>query len=1101
MKIRNACFLVLAVLLCAGLPLLAQTVSGDLTGTIYDQTGATVPNATIVARNTSTGVEVTSKATSTGDYRIPNLPVGTYDLTVSAPGFTTAQVKGVTNQLSAVSTRNVTLSVGQSVQTVEVTTSGAEIDTSTAQIQNSYGTQELENLPVGSTGSGVINLSLLNAGVTTSGTVGVGTGPSVGGQRPRNNNFTIEGVDNNNDSVTGPVVTLPNDAVAQFTVIQNQFSPEFGHSSGGQFNQVVKSGGNNFHGMLYEYLQNRNLNAADPLNVFTGSPTHPRYDVNRFGGNLGGPLKKDKLFFFADYEYNPIGLSGSGDYYYTPTAAGWSTLAGMPGINQTNLSVLKNYLGTAGSAIPAASINGYPMVGPGNLSLGNQTASAVPIPVGQVSISAPSFTNNEAGLVSIDDNVSEKDNLRFRFILNRSGTIDVAASLPIFFTTVPTNSYLTTISEFHTFSPTVTNEFRLGYNRYSNNYPSGNQAFPGLDQFPNINIFELNVQLGVDPNAPQFGIQNTYELADNISVTKGNHSLKFGYDGYRLISPQSFTQRSRGDYEWSYLSDYLFDYTPDYLAQRSLGNVIYYGNRWWDGLYAADNWKLRPNLTVNIGLRWEYLSVPKSEESQTLNAISNVPGLITFGSPKPQWDAFMPRVGIAYSPGTSGKTSIRAGWGINYDVLYDNLGLLTLPPQLSTTVDVTGATAGGFLAGGGIVPSTSGGSLSLADAREGTGGYVPNQQRPESIQWNIGIQHVFGQNYTVESRYVGTRGLFLPVQIQLNRQPVVTPQNSLPVFFGGNPGTAVANSLTNTLDKINSSLAAGGNIIPGYLAAGFTGIITSYQPWGSSTYHGWQNQLNRRFANGLTATLAYTWSHDIDNATADVFSTYTTPRRPEDSRNLSLDRSDSPLDHRQRLTAALVYQWMPFAHSNWIMKNIVGNWELAPMFTYQTGQLVTVQSGVDSNLNGDSAGDRTFVNPAGTVATGSNVAPLLNSAGATVGYYATNPNARYIVAPKGTFPNGGRDTEHLNPINDVDMTFGKAFSITERARVQFEGRFLNILNHPQWTGGYLNDVAPIGYTGTSQHNFLIPSSSLFMVPQHVFSGNPRSLQIAAKLTF
>ena len=149
-----------------------------------------------------------------------------------------------------------------------------------------------------SSGSGVLNLALLNAGVGPAGAVGAGMGPTVGGQRPRNNNFTIEGIDNNSGSVTGPLVTIPNDAVAEFTVLQNQFSPEFGHSSGGQFNQVVKSGSNSIHGALYEYLENRNLNAADNLSFIDGNPLHPRFDNNRFGGTVGGPIKKNKLFYF-----------------------------------------------------------------------------------------------------------------------------------------------------------------------------------------------------------------------------------------------------------------------------------------------------------------------------------------------------------------------------------------------------------------------------------------------------------------------------------------------------------------------------------------------------------------------------------------------------------------------------------------------------------------------------------------------------------------------------------------------------------------------------------------------------------------------------------
>ncbi len=574
---------VAALLCCAAFSAFSQSISGNLTGTVYDPSGATVASARVVAKNDATGVETSTVSTSTGDYNIPNLPAGIYTVSVNAPGFTPAQVKNVSVTLNQTVTSNITLSVGQATQTVEVTASGASIDTTTAQLQNSFQSQQLAEMPTASTGSGVINLSLLNAGVASSGGVGVGTGPSISGQRPRDNNFTIEGIDNNNDAVTGPVVTVPNDAVQEFTVLQNQFSSEFGHSTGGQFNQVVSSGGNNFHGKLYEYLENRNLNAADNLSYIDQIPLHPRFDNNRFGGAVGGPIRRNKLFFFVDYEYNPIGLSASAGLVYAPTAAGYSALAAMPGINQTNLGILQKYLGVAPSAASTASVGGsYPMVGPGNASLGNQLAGAIPIPIGQIGISSPSYTNNENAVVSIDDTVSEQDQLRFRFILNRSGSIDTAASLPVFYSTVPTNGYIATLSEFHSLSPTTTNEFRLGYNRLFQNFPVGNFNYPGLDVFPNITLNELGgVNIGPDPNAPQFTIQNTYQLTDNINITHGNHTIRVGFDGYRLISPQSFTQRSRGDYEYSYLSDFLFDYYPDYLAQRSLGNVTYYGNRWF----------------------------------------------------------------------------------------------------------------------------------------------------------------------------------------------------------------------------------------------------------------------------------------------------------------------------------------------------------------------------------------------------------------------------------------------------------------------------------------------------------------------------------------
>ena len=1078
----------------------AQSVSGDLAGTIYDASGAAVPNATISVKNDATGIETTTKSTATGEYHVGNLLPGTYTITVTASGFTKSQVRSVAVDLSKITTTNVKVDVGSNVETVDVSAAAASIDTTTASVQTSFEARSMADLPIASGGSGVINLSLLNAGVGTSGAVGLGSGPSVGGQRPRNNNFTIEGVDNNSGSVTGPLVVLPNDAVAEFSVQQNQISPEFGHSSGGQFNQVVKSGTNEYHGSAYEYLQNRNLDAADNISAVNGDALPPRYDNNRFGGSVGGPIRKNKIFFYGLYEYNPIGQSATPGALQAPTAAGWATLAAIPNINPTNLSQLKKYIGTAPTAIAPGdtAFGGFPLVGSGNESLGNQIASAVPIEVGQIGLNAPKFQNGESGVGSIDVNLSDKDSLRGRFILNRTGFIDTASQFPVFFQTVPSNAYLATMTEFHTFSPTVTNEFRLGFNRYSNSYPVGNDKWPGLDQFPTIAIYELNVSnLGPDGNAPQSGVQNQYQFTDNLSWTKGKHSLKFGFDGWKQISPQVFTQRSRGDYEWNYLSDYLFDYNPDYIAQRSLGGAVYYGDRIFTGMYVNDSWKATPNLTVNVGLRYEYQTVPHSEQLQNINAISNVPGVLEFNAPTAMKNAWMPRVGVAYSPGTSGKTSIRAGFGRSFDVLVDNFGLLTVPPQFSTTIDVTGADAGGFLANGGIKPNASSAALTASEARAGTSGYTPNQVRPESLQWNIGIEHVFHENYTMESRYLGTRGIHLPVQAQLNRIPAVNGANALPIYAAA-PSQATLDGLTSTLAK----LTATSSLDPVYGNAGFTSTITSYQPWGNSTYHGWANQLTRRFSNGLQFMAAYTFSHNIDDSTAEVFSTYTTPRRPQNIRNLSADRSSSALDHRHRLTYQVLYDAPWYKTSkNWAMKNLLGNWEAAPIYTYQTGTWYTVQSGVDSNLNGDSGGDRGYVNAGGNPNIGSGTTALKNSAGATVAYLMTNPAAGYVATPKGALSTAGRNTMRLNPTNNIDATIAKSISFTERYKVQFAGRFYNILNHAQYIGGYANDVAPVGFTDAATHSLTIPSTSLFNQPRQVFSSNPRSITVSARLTF
>jgi hypothetical protein len=282
--------------------------------------------------------------------------------------------------------------------------------------------------------------------------------------------------------------------------------------------------------------------------------------------------------------------------------------------------------------------------------------------------------------------------------------------------------------------------------------------------------------------------------------------------------------------------------------------------------------------------------------------------------------------------------------------------------------------------------------------------------------------------------------------------------------------------------------------------------MTAFMPIGESTYHGLATQLTRRFANGLQLVTAYTWSHNIDDATAVVDSTVLSPRRPENSQDLMMERASSALDHRQRLTLEMLYDVPYFKNRSWFTKNVIGNWEIAPIYTYQTGTLWTPQSGVDSNLNGDSAPDRVDINPAGNIAVGTGASPLLNSAGEVVAYLANNPNARFVAAPPGTFPNGGRNLLHLNPINDLDLTVAKRFSFTERMHFELSARVFNLFNHPQYVGGYINDVAPLAFgagttSGDLARSAFIPGEVNFNQPSQVFSSNPRTLQLAAKFIF
>src|SRR5579862_3424948 len=517
----------------------AQIADGNLVGSILDPSGAVVPKAKVVAENVATGVKSAATTDAEGNYRFNDLLIGPYTITASASGFADSR-KQIEVVLSTTTTANLSLGLATAQTSIDVTASAVLLDTTTAQIANIYSTRLASDLPAAANPSGgYLNLSLLSAGVASSGGIGAGTGPSIGGQRPRNNNFTVESSDNNSKYVTGPVVNLPNDAVAELAVLQNQFNAEFGHSSGGQFNAVIKSGTNDIHGSAYEYLQNRNLNALDQIFKRQDILTAPRYDSNLFGGNVGGPIVKNKLFYFADLDYNPSGFAATSAAVSAPTSAGYQTLMTVPGASLNNVSALQQNLGSA----PQAS--GTVMVG------------GIPIPIGTVPILAPSYVNTLRWLTSADYNLSDTDQIRARYIANQSSRIDTAADLPQFFAPRQTSSLLASLSEFHTFLPDLANEFRLAYNRFNDNIPVTNAQFPGLDVFPNLYIGDLGAQIGPDPNGPQAVIQNTSQLADTISWIKGRHSMKFGFDGRDLTSGVNFIQRVRGDYEYSTLERYV----------------------------------------------------------------------------------------------------------------------------------------------------------------------------------------------------------------------------------------------------------------------------------------------------------------------------------------------------------------------------------------------------------------------------------------------------------------------------------------------------------------------------------------------------------------
>lgn len=1144
-------FTVLAIALGCVFSAHAQVTTGSVRGVVTDPNGAVVPSAKVTLTKKSNNTVLTAQTTGGGTFEFNNLLSGNdYTVTVEAPNFKTLTLTDVSVNLNQVTDLPAQLTLGGVGETVTVTSAGTElVDTTNNTLSKSFSERQVVELAQtnvgGAFGGGVNNLALIAPNVSSSGGVGVGSGGSVGGQRPRNNNFMIDGVDNNDKSVTGPSVYVSPEVVQEFSLLQNQFSAEFGRSNGGQFITVTKSGSNDWHGTIYGGFRNRYLNALDSREIEDGFVREkgpglkfmPREDFFRGGVNFSGPLHlprvgeggpsiysgKDRLFFFTSYERLQAGFATVPAGITALTAGGLAAVATAPGVSATNLEVYRNF-------VPIAAANNAGTIFFCNTrpDLNGQCPGALlELPIGTIDLPPqPQFNKQNNFVLNIDYTQSTKTQHRGRY--NHTNNVGVGlAGLPIFNEPVPNFQRLFSYTLLHSFSSSLSNETRLAYRRTDASFPvTTSFRFPGLTDttFPNINLQDLGVNIGPNGNFPQTGIENNYQVVNNLTWLKGNHSFKFGGDFRQIISPQTFTQRARGDYDYTESQFYFYDLRPDFTAQRSVGDVVYYGTQKLLYAFVQDDWRIRPNFTINMGVNYSYQEPPKGTQLQELNAISSVPGLIDFHAPIAQKKNFGPKIGFAWSPdytsgllgsvlGSGGKSSIRAGFSMAYDYIFDNLYILSLPPQAQQTID---ATVGGgdpdspflytpfFLANGGIPNVLLPTGNSAADARAATTAFIADQEVPYSLTWTGSFQRQFGSNWVFEARYLGTRGIHLLTQSRVNRQARVSPEDGrsgLPTFLTA-PSQAQLDALPLTLAQIN----ARSNFLPNWTAAGFTNpaSVIGFLSNGNSTYHGASAQVTRRFSEGFQLTSAYTWSHLIDDTTAEVFSTVLSPRRVEDFQNLRRDRADSALDRRHRFVTSFIYELPWFRnHSNDFVRHVLGGFNFSGTYTLESGQKATVLSGIDSNGNGDAAADRAIRNPNGVRGTGSAVTALTNTAGAIVGYLADNPNAEYIQAGAGAASNSARNTLQLPGINNFDFSISKGFNWGESRRIQLRADFFNAFNHPQYIPGSPNDVQPVATTAVGQVNTVLRANlgTTFNQPDRVFSSNPRVIQVGLKFTF
>src|ERR1700693_5105480 len=676
----------------------AQRLDGTLRVTVTDKTGASVEDARVTVTNEASNTSTTATASSAGTYVFPNLLVGTYRVTVEKDGFKKSVSRGVTVESNQVAETTALLEVGDVSSVVEVEAGAELVKTESSELGATFSGRGANDLPLNTLGGDVKEFAVFVPGTTTQQAGVQGSGGSIGGTRPRFNGFAIDGVDDNRLDVNGPTQPVIQESVAEFTLLTNQFSAEYGHSAGGQFDIITKSGTNNWHGTGWWYNRNRDFDAPtnqEKLSNVGLSDVKNRFDYDRAGTSVGGPILKNKLFIFGAYEFQNEGLAAQGATVTTHTANGLSQLEGM-NPDAAVLAILKQF--------PAAATK-----------TGTALVNGQPIDIGQYTGIAPDFSNQHDFTIDADLNLA-KHQIRGRALYDKFRAPQVNTVEPqIQFTgTSAFDARKYILTDVWSLSSRVINEVRASYSRADG---TNLQVPTQFANFPNVEIDAFGSNVGPYYLSPEGYTQNVYQLMDNVTYIQGKHTLKFGIEGRNYIAPTNVLPRARGEWDYASLNSFFNDLVPDgangALRGAGSGSVAdnYHAIYW----FVQDDWKLSPRLTLNLGLRYEWTGVPRDEGKQALNAIANDPALgLIFRKPTSDTNNFGPHLGFAWDPTGRGKWSVRGGGQIAYDVIPNNFAINSLPPQLQTeqnpqiTCSLSSppswcATGTGFLQGGGLL--------------------------------------------------------------------------------------------------------------------------------------------------------------------------------------------------------------------------------------------------------------------------------------------------------------------------------------------------------------------------------------------------------------
>jgi outer membrane receptor protein involved in Fe transport len=977
-----------------------------------------------------------------GLYKVTGLPVGTYNVTADKAGFAKSTTTDVTVSVSVDTQTNFQLGAGGVQATVQITDTGQLLEATQSQVIKTVDQQKIMELP----GRNSLNgLALLNPGVLPNQNGRPGAGFVVNGNRTRSNNFTIDGANNNDQSLSIPRQSLPSEALGEFQIITNTFAAEYGRNAGSYVNQITRSGTNDFHGTGFwtwngngfdslSTSQQRSFNsnkAAFP-NLTDKQVLRRVRDVqvdNIYGFTLGGPVKRNHTFFFTSLDFE--------DFRTTVSSVSRAALdAPSRALLQANKSLF---------ASPAAIdflLNTFPVSNdptPAGGSLaGSQTVArtANGTAVGTLTFLTNNRTLNQGipyktdfgrWLGKLNTKINDKDQLSFRYLIDKFTDPGAPTSLPGLELGQITKNQSFTINDVYVLSPTLVNESRFTYSRRVISFPENFTAFAKGAQLSISGA--LSAFNGGNANFPQGRTDNVFEWTENLGYTTGNHSMKFGYNGLRYQLNNFFAPNSRGFVSYSSLNNFLNDNSNG--VQNANGNfqlnAITYEHSW----FAQDDWRINPDLTLNLGLRYEYVTTPFGFFSGAKSDLNN----------------FGPRIGFAYNPKNwfDGRMVIRGGYGIAYDQVFQNvllnvsrnfprvvnnsltqctgcqayLGFNNIPLTATTTNTTPGATTvRGFF---GRTPDNVPQSVvPLIDARL----FSPNERikQPMSQKWTVGVQYQFGNDYVLKAEYIGTKGSNLVREVEQN--------------YGFAP--PIGNN--QRIDQSKGSILVG-------------------QGLANSIYHAAQFTLEKRlsamklFGTNFGSTnfnANYTYSSYISESD-DILGGQTNRTIPSDPRNAHSDRARSGFDQPHRFVMSSVWISPDVFHSNSFLNRTFSGWELSTVTTVASGFPFSILNAnnaagiLSSQISTVFLSQRVGLNPAGT----GNTFTTANAAGVPA-----DPSARYIIYPgnAGIFGSLGANTERAPYTANTNIAAVKNIkTFGESQKLQLRVEIFDLFNRRNFT--------------------------------------------------